>query len=228
MTNKAVILLSGGMDSATCLAIAHKENYDCYAISFNYGQRHNIELTYAKRLAYTFGAIEHLIIDIDMRRIGGSALTADIEVPEYRPRQDDTDNDVPVTYVPARNTVFLSFALSWAETLDATNIFIGVNSVDYSGYPDCRPEYIAAYESMACLATANPLLKALKIQTPLAHMSKKDIIEEGHRVGVDFQLTHTCYNPTKEPLRACGTCDACMLRLKGFEQAGITDPIQYA
>ena len=240
---RAVILLSGGMDSATCLAIAAKDNYECYAISFNYGQRHEVELACAKRLAYVYGAIKHLVIDVDMRRIGGSALTADIDVPKHRaidPAVDVQAADIPITYVPARNTVFLSFALSWAETLKASDIFIGVNALDYSGYPDCRPEYIAAFEQMARLATAEPALKSLNIQTPLATMRKKDIVNEGLRVGVDFRLTHTCYDPVESPevensedsasptVMACGTCDACSLRQKGFLEAGIDDPIAYA
>jgi len=243
---KAVVLLSGGMDSATCLAIATKDNYDCYAISFRYGQRHEIELKAAKRLAYTFGVVKHLVIDIDMTQIGGSALTTNIDVPKDRDGASNMTTNldtirIPVTYVPARNTVFLSFALSWAETLDASDIFIGVNAVDYSGYPDCRPEYIAAFETMAKLATANPRLQSLRIRTPLAAMSKKEIVEQGIGVGVDFNLTHTCYDPipatsaekstmtgTIDNVDACGRCDACILRLKGFQEAGITDPIAYA
>ena len=212
---RAVILLSGGLDSATTLAIAKAEGFDCYALSFRYGQRHAAELDAARRVAQSLGAAEHVILDIDLRQFGGSALTSDIPVPKDR-RLDDT---IPVTYVPARNTIFLSFALAWAEVLGARDIFIGVNSLDYSGYPDCRPEYIAAFERMAGLATkAGVEGSPLEIHAPLVHMSKADIIRKGRELGVDFEMTLSCYDPGPggEP---CGRCDACQLRAKGFAEA---------
>jgi 7-cyano-7-deazaguanine synthase len=227
MTKKAVVLLSGGLDSTTVLAIAKSADYAVYAMSFRYGQRHAIELESAKRVAEALGVEKHLIVDIDLRAIGGSALTDEIEVPKER-STEAMNSGIPVTYVPARNTVFLSFALAWAETLDAADIFIGVNALDYSGYPDCRPEYIEAYERMANLATkagVEGTLK-LKIHTPLISMTKAQIIETGLSLGVDYSLTHSCYDPTAQGL-ACGTCDSCLLRLKGFAEANARDPLQY-
>ncbi len=222
---RAVVLLSGGLDSATCLAIAKHEGYELYAISFEYGQRHKIELEAASRIAQAAGVREHAIIGIDLRRIGGSALTSEIEVPKDRVQ---VSGEIPVTYVPARNTVFLSFALGWAEVLGAADIFIGVNALDYSGYPDCRPEYIAAYERMANLATSAGVEGRLKfrIRAPLIAMTKAEIICRGFELGVDYGLTHSCYDPVNT--LACGRCDSCQLRLKGFAEAGYSDPIAYA
>jgi 7-cyano-7-deazaguanine synthase len=223
MQKKAVILYSGGLDSTTCLAIAKAEGFEPYALSFSYGQRHQHELEVAKRNAKPLGAVEHLVVEFDLRKMGGSALTADIDVPK-----EGVGEEIPVTYVPARNTIFLSFALGWAETLGSFDIFIGVNALDYSGYPDCRPEFIAAYETMANLATkAGVEGNRLKIHAPLMQMSKAQIIEKGMSLGVDYGLTHSCYDPTEDGA-ACGKCDSCRLRLKGFEQAGVTDPIRYA
>ena len=227
MTKKAVVLLSGGLDSTTVLAIAKSTDYAVYAMSFRYGQRHAIELESAKRVAKAMGVGKHLIVDIDLRAIGGSALTDEIEVPKER-STEAMNSGIPVTYVPARNTVFLSFALAWAETLGAADIFIGVNALDYSGYPDCRPEYIEAYERMANLATragVEGTLK-LKIHTPLISMTKAQIIETGLALGVDYSLTHSCYDPTAQGL-ACGMCDSCLLRLKGFAEANASDPLRY-
>lgn len=219
----AVCLLSGGLDSATTLAHARAHSYDCYALSFDYGQRHRIELEAAARVAVSLGAREHIIIPVDLRVFGGSALTADIAVPK-----DGLHPGIPVTYVPARNTIFLSFALAWAEVLHAADIFIGVNAIDYSGYPDCRPEFIRAFENMANLATKAGVEGATKlhIHTPLISLSKSEIIRLGHELGVDFSLTHSCYDPDPRG-RACGRCDSCRLRLKGFEEAGLADPIVY-
>lgn len=224
---KAVVLLSGGLDSTTALAIARSEGYAIYAMSFRYGQRHAIELESARRVAAALGVEQHLIVDIDLRMIGGSALTADIEVPKQR-SSEEMSTGIPVTYVPARNTIFLSFALAFAETISAADIFIGVNALDYSGYPDCRPEYIAAFEQMANLATKAGLegTMRLKIHTPLIAMTKAEIIKAGLALGVDYSLTHSCYDPTPEGL-ACGKCDSCLLRLKGFAEAGVSDPLQY-
>lgn len=221
---RAVVLLSGGLDSATCLAIARHEGYELYAVSFEYGQRHSIELEAARRVAQAAGVSEHTIIGIDLRRIGGSALTSEIEVPKDR---EWTDR-IPVTYVPARNTVFLSFALGWAEVLGAADIFIGVNALDYSGYPDCRPEYIEAYEQMANLATSAGVERRLRfrIRAPLIQMTKAEIIRKGMELGVDYSLTHSCYDP--QDGLACGRCDSCRLRLKGFAEAGYRDPVAYA
>jgi 7-cyano-7-deazaguanine synthase len=227
MTKKAVVLLSGGLDSTTVLAIAKSTGYAVYAMSFRYGQRHAIELESARRVAESMGVEKHLIVDIDLRAIGGSALTDEIEVPKER-SNEAMNSGIPVTYVPARNTVFLSFALAWAETLNATDIFIGVNALDYSGYPDCRPEYIEAYEHMANLATRAGVegnLK-LKIHTPLISMTKAQIIQAGLSLGVDYSLTHSCYDPTAQGL-ACGKCDSCLLRLKGFAEANAKDPLSY-
>lgn len=222
---RAVVLLSGGLDSATCLAIAKHEGYELYAISFEYGQRHKIELAAASRIAQAACVREHAIVGIDLRRIGGSALTSEIEVPKDRAQ---VSGEIPVTYVPARNTVFLSFALGWAEVLGAADIFIGVNALDYSGYPDCRPEYIAAYERMANLATSAGVEGRLKfrIRAPLIAMTKAEIIRRGFELGVDYGLTHSCYDPVNA--LACGRCDSCQLRLKGFAEAGYSDPVAYA
>lgn len=224
---KAVVLLSGGLDSTTALAIARKEGYEVHALSFRYGQRHAVELESAARAARALGAKEHLIVDIDLRSIGGSALTDEIEVPKQRSEQE-IGSGIPVTYVPARNTIFLSFALAWAEALDAEDIFIGVNAIDYSGYPDCRPEYIEAFERMANLATKAGVegRQKLRIHTPLARLTKAEIIKTGLDLGVDYSMTHSCYDPAAGGA-ACGKCDSCLLRLKGFAQAGAQDPLPY-
>jgi 7-cyano-7-deazaguanine synthase len=224
---KAVILLSGGIDSATTLAIAKNLGFDIYALSFRYGQRHAVELEAALRIAKRYNVAGHLIVDIDLRKIGGSALTADINVPKNRDAEE-MKKDIPATYVPARNTIFLSYALAWAEVLGAADIFIGVNVLDYSGYPDCRPEYIAAYEKMANLATRACVegKQKLKIHTPLIRMSKSQIIKKGIELGVDYSLTHSCYDPSVSG-DACGECDSCLLRLKGFMEAGFKDPVRY-
>ncbi len=223
----AVCLLSGGLDSATCLAYARREGFACYALSFNYGQRHLFELEAAKKVATSLGAIGHKIIDLNLRAFGGSALTADIEVPKSR-GGEQMAHGIPVTYVPARNTIFLSLALAWAETLSSSDIFIGVNAIDYSGYPDCRPEYIEAFTKMADLATRAGVegKSKLKIHTPLIHLSKAGITQLAAELGIDFALTFTCYDPDSTG-RSCGLCDACTLRLKGFAEAGLTDPIPY-
>ena len=224
---KAVVLLSGGIDSATTLAIAQNRGFDIYALSFRYGQRHVVELEAAMRIARSSSVVKHLIIDIDLRLIGGSALTADIAVPKSR-STEQMGKDIPVTYVPARNTIFLSYALAWAEVVGANDIFIGVNALDYSGYPDCRPEYIAAYEQMANLATKAGVESGqkLKIHTPLIQMSKAQIIQKGIELKMDYSLTHSCYDPSASG-EACGKCDSCLLRLKGFKDAGIKDPVRY-
>lgn len=223
MGKKAVVLYSGGVDSTTCLAIAGAEGYEPYAMSFSYGQRHQAELLVAKENAKAMGASEHLVVEFDLRKIGGSALTSSIEVPKT-----GVGSDIPVTYVPARNTIFLSFALGWAEVLGAFDIFIGVNALDYSGYPDCRPEYIAAFEQMANLATKAAVEGAGRytVHTPLIHLTKGEIIRKGLSLGVDYGRTHSCYDPTPEGL-ACGLCDSCRLRLKGFAEAGVEDPVTY-
>lgn len=228
MDRRAVVLLSGGLDSTTVLAIAKSEGFEVYAMSFRYGQRHLIELERARRIAARMGAREHIVIDIDLRRIGGSALTADIAVPKDRPLEK-MEQEIPVTYVPARNTIFLSFALAWAEVLNTGDIFIGVNALDFSGYADCRPEYIEAYERMANLATSVGVEGKVKfrIHTPLIKLTKAEIIKRGLALGVDYSLTHSCYDPTPEGL-ACGRCDSCLLRLKGFAEAGTTDPLPYS
>jgi 7-cyano-7-deazaguanine synthase len=225
---KAVVLLSGGLDSATTLAIARSQGYEISAISFRYGQRHSIELESACRVAHSMSVKEHLTINLDMRAIGGSALTDQIAVPKQR-NADEISSGIPVTYVPARNTIFLSFALAWAEVLGAKDIFIGVNALDYSGYPDCRAEYIEAFEKMAALATKAGVegRMPLKIHTPLIAMSKAEIIRTGLELGVDYSLTHSCYDPGVEGM-SCGACDSCLLRLKGFAEAGATDPLHYA
>jgi 7-cyano-7-deazaguanine synthase len=220
----AVVLLSGGLDSTTVLAIARADGYVPYALSFRYGQRHSVELDAAGRVAGTLGAARHVVADIDLRVFGGSALTDDIGVPHHG-RVEDLAADIPVTYVPARNTIFLSFALAWAETLDASDVFIGVNALDYSGYPDCRPEYIRAYEQMANLATKAGVegRQQLRIHTPLIELTKAQIIERGLALGVDYSLTHSCYDP--DPAGgACGTCDSCLLRRRGFAELSLQDP----
>lgn len=224
-SRKAVVLLSGGLDSATVLAIARAEGYEPYALSFRYGQRHEVELTAAGLVAEALGAAAHVVADIDLRVFGGSALTADIDVPHHERVEDLDTSEIPITYVPARNTVFLSFALAWAETLDASDVFIGVNALDYSGYPDCRPEYIEAYERMANLATKAGVegRQQLKIHTPLIELTKAQTIARGLELGVDYALTHSCYDPTTDG-RACGTCDSCLLRGRGFAELGLTDP----
>lgn len=222
----AVVLLSGGLDSATVLAIAQSQGYKPYALSFRYGQRHTVELDAARRLVELIGAEEHIIADIDLRVFGGSALTADIDVPKHR-SVDDMADGVPITYVPARNTIFLSFALAWAEVLGSSDIFIGVNALDYSGYPDCRPEYIAAYQQMADLATRTGIegQQRLTIHTPLIDLTKAQIIQRGVDLGVDYGETISCYDADESG--ACGSCDSCLLRKKGFEEAGVSDPTPY-
>ncbi|MCW5981734.1 MAG: 7-cyano-7-deazaguanine synthase QueC [Bryobacteraceae bacterium] len=223
---KAVCLLSGGLDSATCLAVARREGFACYALSFDYGQRHAVELGAARRVAAAEGAADHIVLRIDLLQFGGSALTGDIAVPKNRPEAAMAAG-IPPTYVPARNTIFLSFALAWAEVLGASDIFIGVNAVDYSGYPDCRPEYIAAFETMANLATKAGVQGGarMKIHTPLIRMSKADIVRLAAKLGVDLANTHSCYDPGPDGA-ACGACDSCVLRRKGFREAGIADPLE--
>jgi len=225
---QAVILISGGLDSATALAIARAEGWECYAMSFDYGQRHILELDAARKIAENMGVKKHLVIQVDLAGIGGSALTADISVPKNR-SDAELAAGIPVTYVPARNTIFLSYGLAWAEVIGATDIFIGVNAIDYSGYPDCRPEFIKAFEQMANLATKTAVEGggAIRIQTPLLYMTKAQIIQQGVSLGIDYSLTHSCYDPTMEGL-ACGKCDSCQLRKKGFFEAGLKDPQKYA
>ena len=225
---KAVILLSGGLDSVTCLAIAKSKNYSLYALTFRYGQRHQFEIGAAKECALSQQVENHIIMDIDLRSFGGSALTDNIDVPKDRIETNITD-DIPITYVPARNTIFLSFALAYSESIGCSDIFIGVNALDYSGYPDCRPEYISAFEAMSKLATKSGVTgkSSIKIHTPLIDMGKHEIIKTGSSLGVDYSITHSCYDPDKNGI-SCGRCDACTLRLKGFKKAGIADPIQYA
>ncbi len=227
MAKKAVVLLSGGVDSTTILAIAQSQGYDVYTMSFRYGQRHALELDSAKQISEKMGAKKHVIVDIDLRAFGGSALTDDIDVPKERSDQE-IGTGIPITYVPARNTIFLSFALAWAETLEIDTIFIGVNALDYSGYPDCRPEYIEAYQQMGNLATKAGVegTAKLKIETPLISMTKAQIIQKGAELGVDYGLTLSCYDPDSQG-RACGACDSCLLRIKGFEEAGVADPTVY-
>ena len=222
---KAVVLSSGGIDSSTAMAVASDEGYEIYSLSFRYGQRHAVELGAASRVAEAMGAKEHLVMEINLGVFGGSALTADIDVPKGGKAADS--GEIPVTYVPARNTVFLSYALAWAEVLEAFDIFIGVTAVDYSGYPDCRPEYIEAFEKMANLATKAAIEgKKIRIRAPLINLSKADIIKLGVRLGVDYSLTHSCYDPAPDGA-ACGECDTCLLRLKGFREAGTRDPVRY-
>ncbi|MFE6333958.1 7-cyano-7-deazaguanine synthase QueC [Streptomyces lydicus] len=228
MGRPAIVLLSGGLDSTTVLAIAKDQGYTPYALSFRYGQRHSVELEAAKRVVAAQGVARHVIADIDLRVFGGSALTSDIDVPKHDSLDHTEEGGVPITYVPARNTIFLSFALAYAETVNASDIFTGVTAVDYSGYPDCRPEYMEAYERMANLATRAGVegTQSLKLHSPLIAMSKADIVREGLRLGVDYALTSSCYDPDEQG-RACGHCETCLLRLKGFAEAGVTDPVQY-
>jgi 7-cyano-7-deazaguanine synthase len=223
---RAVVLLSGGLDSTTTLAIARAAGFDTYALSFRYGQRHVYELEAARRVAAALGANDHVIATIDLRVFGGSALTSDLDVPKHRPL-DSMGDGIPITYVPARNTIFLSFALAWAEVLGAADIFIGVNALDYSGYPDCRPEYIEAYQRMANLAVKVAVegTSRIKIHTPLVAMSKADIIRRGLELGVDFGMTSSCYDPDENGI-PCGACDSCQLRFKGFQEAGVMDPLR--
>ena len=227
MTKKAVVLVSGGLDSATTLAMAKNSGYDCYAISFNYGQRHQVELESANTVASSMGVIEHKVVSLGLGDIGGSALTDNnIAVPQNT--ADNISTEIPVTYVPARNTVFLSLALGWAEVLDAEAIFIGVNAVDYSGYPDCRPEYIEAFQTMANLATKKGVEgQLIQIETPLIHLTKAEIIQKGTELGVNYAQTLSCYAPDAEG-HACGRCDSCRLRQQGFEEANIPDPTVYS
>jgi 7-cyano-7-deazaguanine synthase len=224
---KAVVLLSGGLDSTTVLAIARHEGYDVYALTFRYGQRHEVEIEAARRICESFGVAEHVVAEIDLRAFGGSALTDDIAVPKGRAPKEMSEG-IPVTYVPARNTIFLSFALAWAEVLEASDIFIGVNALDYSGYPDCRPEYIEAFQRMADLATKAGVegKQKLMIHTPLISLTKAQIVKKGIALGVDYSLTVTCYDPSEDGA-ACGQCDACLLRLKGFAENGMSDPARY-
>lgn len=221
---KAVVLLSGGLDSTTILALAKQEGFETYAISFRYGQRHEVELVSAARIAIASDVTKHIVVDVDLRQLGGSALTSDIAVPKSN-TVEDIGREIPITYVPARNTVFLSYSLAWAETLGAGDIFIGVNAVDYSGYPDCRPEYIEAFERMANLATKAAVegTQPIKIHTPLIHLTKAQIIKMGLSLGVDYSITTSCYDPAKDGT-SCGHCDACLLRRKGFADNGIEDP----
>jgi len=223
----AVVLLSGGLDSATILAIARSGGFIPSALSFRYGQRHAIELAAAERVAKSQGVTRHVTVDIDLRTFGGSALTSDVAVPKHA-SADDIGSDIPITYVPARNTIFLSFSLAFAETLDTGDIFLGVNALDYSGYPDCRPEYIAAYQAMANLATKAAVQgrQQVTIHTPLIQLTKAQIIRRGLDLGVDYSLTLSCYDPDRTGA-ACGRCDSCLLRLKGFAEAGVADPIHY-
>ena len=223
----AVVLLSGGIDSTTTLAIAITGGYEAYALSFDYGQRHQIETQAARRAADSFGVRKHRIAKIDLRVFGGSALTGDIDVPKQR-SETEIANGIPVTYVPARNTIFLAYALGWAEVIQAADIFLGVNAIDYSGYPDCRPEFIEAFQTVANVGTkAGVEGRRFQIHTPLIKFSKAEIIRKAVELGVDLSLTHSCYDPSPEGF-ACGECDSCLLRLKGFREAGIQDPIRYA
>ena len=227
MSKKAVVLLSGGLDSTTVLAYAKSEGFDAHALSFRYGQRHAVELEAAKRVASAIGVGGHVVCDIDLRVFGGSALTSDVDVPKHDSADELPDDEVPITYVPARNTVFLSFALAYAEVIGATDIFIGVSALDYSGYPDCRPEYIEAYENMANLATRAGIEgNRVTIHTPLINLTKAQTVELGTSLGVDYGLTLSCYDPDAAG-RSCGHCDSCLLRLRGFQEAGLTDPVAY-
>jgi 7-cyano-7-deazaguanine synthase len=225
---KAVCLVSGGLDSSTCLALARRDGYACFALSFDYGQRHKHELQAAARVAAHFGAERHLVTKIGLDAFGGSALTADIAVPKAR-SADEMSHGIPITYVPARNTIFLSFALAWAEVLESSDVFIGVNALDYSGYPDCRPEFIQAFETMANLATKAGVegRQRLRIHTPLIALTKAQIIAKGIELGVDYALTSSCYDPSEEG-EPCGQCDSCLLRQKGFRENGIVDPLNYS
>lgn len=229
MTDKAIILLSGGIDSATAMAIAKSKGKEIYSLSFRYGQRHSIELEASKKIAQFLGAKEHKIIDIGLRQFGASALTDEIDVPKHESVEEiEKQKEIPITYVPARNTIFLSYALGWAEVLKANFIYIGVTAVDYSGYPDCRPEFIEAFEKMANFATKTGVTKevALKINTPLINLSKAQIIQTGSKLGVDYSITISCYDPDLKG-RSCGRCDSCLHRIKGFKGAGIKDPTSY-
>lgn len=225
LEKKAVILLSGGLDSTTVLAIALGKGFDCFCLSFKYGQRHAQELKQARTICRNMGVTNHLVLRVDLDAIGGSALTDDIDVPKDR-IFNETNDDIPLTYVPGRNIIFLAHALSWAEVIGASDIFLGINSVDYSGYPDCRPDFLAAFEKMANLGTkAGTEGKAFQFHAPLMHMNKKEIIEKGLSLGVDYSLTHSCYDP--QAGLACGRCDSCRLRLQGFSDAGVADPLHY-
>ena len=229
MTDKAIILLSGGIDSTTAMAIAKSKGKEIYSLSFRYGQRHAIELEASKKIAQSLQAKEHKIIDIDLRQFGASALTDEIDVPKHESVEEiEKQKEIPITYVPARNTIFLSYALGWAEVLKANSIYIGVTAVDYSGYPDCRPEFIEAFEKMANLATKTGITKetVLKIETPLINLSKAQIIQTGSKLGVDYSITISCYDPDLKG-RSCGRCDSCLHRIKGFKEAGIKDPTTY-
>ena len=223
---RAVVLVSGGLDSAIALAICAQEGFESYALSFDYGQRHRLELISARKVAASLAARDHRVATIDLRIFGGSALTSDIAVPKNR--ETKSANEIPITYVPARNTIFLSYALAWAEVLGAADVFIGANAIDYSGYPDCRPEFLSAFEHIASVGTkAGVEGTKFRVHAPLLSMSKADIIRKGTELGVDFSLTHSCYDPSAEGL-ACGKCDSCRLRLAGFREAGLTDPIRYS
>lgn len=227
MQKKAVILLSGGVDSATCLAMAKAEGYDVYALTIYYKQRHDVELKAARALAERYDVARHVQVDIDLRVFGGSALTDDVEVPKHG-RVEEIPTEIPVTYVPARNTIFLSYALAWAESIGSTDIFIGVNALDYSGYPDCRPDFIKAFERMANLATKAGIEgSVIRIHTPLLMLTKGEIIQRGSALGLDYGMTHSCYDPAPDEA-ACGHCDSCLLRQKGFIEAGVPDPTRYA
>ena len=225
--NKAIVLSSGGLDSTTAMAMAKEEGYEIYSLSFRYGQRHALELEAAQRVAKALGAKEHLVMDIDLARIGGSALTDDLDVPKAR-TDEEMRKGIPVTYVPGRNTIFLSYALAWAEVVGASDIFLGVNAIDYSGYPDCRPEYIEAFEHLANLGTKAGVegQTPIRIRAPLMQMTKAQIIQKGMALGVDYRMTHSCYDPSVEG-KACGYCDSCLLRKKGFREAGVPDPTDY-
>jgi 7-cyano-7-deazaguanine synthase len=228
MSEKAIILSSGGIDSTTAMAIAKSQGKEIYSLSFRYGQRHSIELESSKKVAQALGALVHTIIDIDLRLFGASALTDDIDVPKHDRADQIDDSHIPITYVPARNTIFLSYAMAWAEVIHASSIYIGVTAVDYSGYPDCRPAFIEAFEKMANLATRSGVTKEtiLKIETPLIDLSKADIIKTGLALGVDYSMTISCYDPDEDG-RSCGRCDSCLHRIKGFQGAGIDDPTTY-
>jgi len=223
----AVVLVSGGVDSAVTLALAIKDGYQAHALSFDYGQRHSIELEAAKQIANSLGVVRHYICALNLRMIGGSALTSDIAVPKGR-ALEEMSSDIPITYVPARNTIFLSYALAWCEVIPAADIFIGVNAIDYSGYPDCRPEYLEAFQHLANLATKSGVEgnSRIRIHAPLVNMTKEEIIRTGYEAGVDFSLTHSCYDPSPEG-KACGACDSCILRREGFKKAEIRDPTWY-
>jgi 7-cyano-7-deazaguanine synthase len=227
MDQKCVLLLSGGLDSTTMLALAIQQGFDVHAMTFRYGQRHSSEIDAARRVARHYGVTDHVVVDIDLRTFGGSALTADIDVPKDR-SSDAISTGIPITYVPARNTIFLSFCLAWAEVLGASDIFIGVNALDYSGYPDCRPEYVKAFQTMANLATRGGVegTTPIRIQTPLLDLTKREIVQLGLSLGVDYSITLSCYDPSPEGV-ACGHCDACQLRLKGFTEVGVGDPAPY-